>query len=111
MPGRKVRDESDARSLLELFESSSLSVAQFAAVHQVDGRSFQCWKYQLRRRASKPSPRSDEVRFVELISRSAPVAAAPGPVYRLSIGQVSIELEGNFDDQVVLRLLRVAGQC
>jgi hypothetical protein len=111
MPGRKVRDESDARSLLELFESSSQTVAQFARVQRIDGRSFQCWKYRLQKEAAQGAPASSELRFVELLSRRTPTATISTPVYRLSVGEVSIELDGNFDDQVVLRLLRVAGQC
>lgn len=105
MPGRKVRDEADAKVLLDAMEASRLSVADFAARYDVDGRSLQCWKHNFARRAR--SEQTETVRFVELVTTKQTVAAT----YRMHVADVTLELSADFDDEVVLRLLDLARAC
>ena len=103
---RKVRDERDARTLLREVDSSGLSISEFCARAGVDGRSLNCWRVNLERSgavniASSPAP----VRFLEVVSTQSPSCR---PVYRVSIGDLVIEVGDDFQEETLGRLLSVA---
>ncbi len=103
MPGRKIRDEADARACLDDAASSGLRRAQWARVHGVDARSLNAWRVNLRRRDATPSV----LQFVEL------VATEGGDVRTLRVRRNALEVEvpEDFDDDHLLRVLRVLAAC
>jgi len=104
MPNRRrVRDYADAASLLSDLENSGLSLVEFCARQNVDGRSLNAWRTNLSRREHH----EQSVRFVELVA-----SAPPSPrSYTLRHGDWFIELSDDFDDHVVARLMRLAAAC
>ena len=100
MPGRKIRNEEEARNALEALAMSGLSRTAFARANGLDGRSLHCWERNLGRRGGS-------VRFVELIGEPMEVDR----VYRLVIGDVTIEVTDDFDEDSLVRLVRVAQRC
>lgn len=104
MPGRKLRDESEARSALSSVESSGLSGVAWAHANGVDARSLHAWRLVLRRR-SKASP--PPLRVVELI----PSSPRPEARYRVHVGTLTVEVDGDFDADVLQRLLSVVSSC
>lgn len=103
---RKVRDERDAHTLLREQASSGLSVPEFCERAGVDGRSLNCWRVNLERSGavntvSSPPP----MRFLEVVSAETPIAR---PVYRVSIGELVIEVGDDFQEDTLGRLLSVA---
>ena len=104
---RKVRDERDARTLLEEADRSGLSLSEFCAQAGVDGRSLNCWRVNLHRSgaanrlASAPEP----LRFLEVVSRQISAARA---TYRVSIAKLVIEVGDDFQEDTLGRLLSVA---
>jgi len=103
--GRKIRGSRDARACLEAVRSSGVSRGEWARAHGIDGRSLHAWERNLARRGQvvEPSPR-----IVELVP--APVSR-PAARYVLRVGVFAIELDGDFDEAVVVRLVRALGAC
>lgn len=100
---RKVRDEDDAQQLLGQWEESGLEFRDFCERRGVDGRSLHCWLLNLEARAPEPAP----LRLVEVMAPPPTRKAA----YRLSVGEVHIEVDDDFNDDTLARLLRVAAAC
>lgn len=101
MPGRrKVRDEEDAAALLEELTRTGEEFRAFCRDRGVDGRSLQCWRRNL-------GQESFSIRLLEVTAsmRSTPT------VYRLSVGDVTIEVDDGFRDDTLVRLLDVARRC
>jgi len=107
---RRITDESEARGLLGEFEVSGLGMPEFCAQVGVDGRSLNCWRLNLGRRAEAPSTPSQSMRFLEVVI-GAVAPPKPVPAYRLHVGDVVIEVDDNFREDTLGRLLRVAAAC
>jgi hypothetical protein len=80
---RKVRDEAEARALLDELDHARVPLVDLCRARGLDARSLACWRRNLQRRAPEP------LRFVELVTALAPPPAAR---YRLAVGDVAIEL-------------------
>jgi hypothetical protein len=76
--------------------------AAWARAHGVDARSLNAWRLTLERRLERGS-----TRFVELV----PLMSARSPVYRVRCGDFVVETETDFDDESLLRLLRLVAAC
>jgi len=125
---RRVVDQDDAEKLLDDWEDSKLEFRAFCGREQVDGRSLQCWRTNLGRRSSngpevqpvnprqayKPGPlgrrpsNGPEVQLVELTLASSHATRA---AYRLVVGAVSIEVDDDFQEDTLARLLGVVARC
>src|SRR5690606_29125354 len=107
MPGRKILDEADARACLDAALSSGLSRSEWACAHGVDARSLNAWRLNLDRKHALPGP----LEFVELV----PTAVTPGrreaAPLRVHRAGLVIEVPEGFDEDHLLRLLRVVAAC
>ena len=98
---RKVANREEALELIEAWEDSGEPFGAFCADYGVDGRSLHCWKRNLERRQGAKDP----VRLIEL----TPVSAPSGSLYRIAVGRVTIEVDDNFREDTLTRLLAVVG--
>ena len=118
-PGRCVRDEPDARALLDLLRASGQPLKAWCRSNELNARSLAWWRTNIRelelarlRRRIAP----EEVRLAE-VSRSAPLAAcelrAEAPArYELELpNRVLIRLDARFDEASLERLLAVVARC
>ncbi len=77
---RKVRDEQEARDLLDELRGSGLGMVEFCARAGVDGRSLNCWRFNLERKGAgdvgvtPPYPLTGHSR--RLTGRSLPSSSA-----------------------------------
>ncbi len=106
MPLRKVRDENDAIRCLNASNASGEGRASWARHNGVDPRSLNAWRVNLAR--SRPSAPAQPPRLVELVA-SAPAAEAAR--YRVLCGEMAVEVDDRFDDDVLRRLLAVVASC
>ena len=109
MGERKIADAAEAEQLLEAWEASGLRMGAFCEARGLNYRSLNLWRTNLarwRRQAQRdPTP---ALNLVELVATQAPQEQVR---YRLHVGGVILEVEDDFDENTVLRLLRVARQC
>ncbi len=96
---RKVRDREEARKCLESAEASGLPRADWARHHGIDARSLNAWRVNLER--GRPAPR-----LVELIPREAPASR-----YAVRFGDFVVEVDEQFDEGTLRRLLGVVTGC
>ena len=107
--GRKITDEADARACLKAAKSSGASRVAWARAHGVDGRSLHAWAMNLARRGASAA---SQPRLVELVPR--PAAAVPrGVASRLvvHVGDLVVEVDGDFDEATLVRLVRTLRAC
>jgi hypothetical protein len=106
MPGRKVRDELEARRFLDAVARSGLERATWAHQHGIDARSLNAWRLVLARKE-----REDEapLRLVELVPPSRPTPRAD-PI-RVVLDDLVIEVSADMDEAALIRVLRAARAC
>lgn len=102
---RKVRDELDAWGLLDDWEASGLELGEFCRRQGVDGRSLNCWRRNLGGHASPTGAAS--LRLVQVVGAKALHTA----VYRLEVGDTVVQVDDDFRDETLARLLRVVMAC
>ena len=102
---RMVRDEADARECLARAAASKQSRGDWARANGVDGRSLYNWS--LRLRPVSPEPRA-ELQFVELV---ATTPSRPPARYTVRVGELAVEVDDAFDDDVLRRLISVVASC
>lgn len=111
MAGRKIRDHEDALRCLSAAKAAAprLTQAQWARKHGIDGRSLHAWDKNLSRRRNgrKRNSSVKQRGLVELIAR--PPFVSHG--YRISTGRFSIEVSEHFNEETLIRLLRVVSAC
>ena len=105
---RKVRDEEEARSLLDDAELIGRPRAAWARSQGVDPRSLNAWRMNLERRSGSPVP-GGPVRLVELVP--TPTLPAEDTTYRVHCGVFEVELDERFDEDTLRRLLCVVASC
>lgn len=81
-------------------------VAAWARAHGVDGRSLNAWRVNLGRRGV-PRLRAAGPKLVELVT-AAPAARAP---YVMHVRGVELEVDFNFDEQSLRRLVGLLKSC
>lgn len=102
---RMVRDEADARECLASVAASKQSRGDWARANGVDGRSLYLWSLRL---PPVPAEPPAELRLVELVARSVPRLPAR---YTVRVGELGIEVDDAFDDDVLRRLISVVASC
>ncbi len=101
MARRKISGKSEAVALLEEWRSESVDFKVFCKERGIDGRSLQCWRMNFSRREPEP------VRLLELtIPREENVAC-----YQIRVGDFTVEVNDDFRDETLSRLLTVVGRC
>jgi hypothetical protein len=92
---------------LDAVNLSGMTLKSWANAHGVDGRSLHAWKMNLARAASVGEhPRA--ARLVELVPHAQPAAVAR---YRILCGELAVEVNDDFDDGTLRRLLAVVAGC
>lgn len=99
---RKVRDADDAWALLDEWEASGLELRDFCERRGIDGRSLNCWRLNLG--AHEPEP---QLRLVEVVGPQSARKAE----YRVEVGDVVVQVDDDFRDDTLARLLRVVAAC
>jgi hypothetical protein len=100
MERRKVRDHKEAVELLSSLATSGLSLVEFSRSRGIDGRSLHCWQLNLR----PPTPTSGGLRLMELAVQQPDRPAAS---YRIRFDGVEIEVDDDFREDTLGRLLAV----
>jgi hypothetical protein len=102
---RKVQHRLEALELFEALDRSGLKLTDFCAQHGIDGRSLNCWRQNL---SKQECPTAEPLRLVEVVqSSSTPTTAS----YRVWVGDFTIEVDDNFNERTLARLLLVAASC
>ena len=105
MVRRKVRDAHEARQCLRAVAASGRSRAEWAREHGVDARSLNAWRLNLERGdAVATSPR-----LVELVATDR--SPRPAGRYAIRVGELVVEVDDGFDDDVLRRLISVVASC
>jgi hypothetical protein len=107
MPGRKILDEADARACLDAALSSGLPRSEWAWAHGIDARSLNAWRLNLDRKASVPRP----LEFVEIVPTSVTSAMREAVSLRVHRDDLVVEVPVGFDEDHLLRVLRVMAAC
>ena len=107
MPGRKIRDEADARACLDAVASSGLARAEWARAHEIDARSLNAWRLNLGRKEAACHP----VDFLELVPRPVAATRSEGHPLRVRRDDLVVEVPEDFDADHLLRVLRVVAAC
>ena len=105
MPGRKIRDEADARSCLSAAERSGTTRTAWANANFVDARSLQAWRLILQRKDAK----AHAIEFLELVPTNT--TPPPSPTLTLRHETFAIDVPADFDERHLQRLLRVVATC
>ena len=100
---RKIRDRRDALSCLEAMDSSSMGLTPWAHAHGVDARSLNCWRLNL---GWEPGCE----RLVELVPDVGGGHASIAR-YRVRVDGVEIEVDDNFREETLVRLLDLVVGC
>jgi hypothetical protein len=109
MPGRKIKDESDARRCLGAVSESEKSQRDWAHANGVDARSLHAWRLILqRKRRAGRQQRGELPRMVELVPTPTPVSSSPICV---RCGRFAVDVPLDFDEDTLGRLLTVVGRC
>lgn len=103
---RKVRDREEAVELLEEHATGTQTLRAFCAARRIDARSLHCWKLNLARPGSRGS-RGPALRLVELVAKPSRADRR----YLLHVGDVTIEVGDDFEDEQVARLVALARAC
>lgn len=112
MPGRKIRDEADARACLDAATRSGLPRAEWAKAHGINPRSLNAWRLNLDR--GEVAPRALD--FLELVPAAVVPAAAKAPRHDTGLlcvrrNDLVVEVPRDFDEDHLLRILRVVAAC
>jgi hypothetical protein len=111
---RKIRNAGDARHCLDAAKDSGMARPDWARKHGVDARSLNAWRLNLAR-SSGGAQAPSGVQLVELVAGNYAEHAYPEALrsarYVVRVGEVAIEVDGEFDDDALRRLIRVAASC
>ena len=84
---------------------SGLERADWAKENGIDPRSLNAWRINLGRTGAHDGPR-----MVELVAGSQGHVSASA-TYTVRCGRFAVEIDADFDEQVVTRLLTVVASC
>ena len=114
MERRKIRDEADARTCIAAVKASKLTAREWARSEGIDGRSLRAWTNNLERgtgSAKSTRPRTSwakPLRLVELIASSPAQASSR---YVIRVGVHAVEVDDQFAEGTVRRLVAVLASC
>ena len=101
---RTVRDEADARELLDDLARSDLELRPFCRERGVDGRSLRSWQDSL---ILPDAPDDDRPRLVEMVQ--APPRRPRS--YRICVHDIWIEFPSDFEPAELARLVAAVRAC
>jgi hypothetical protein len=101
--GRKVTSEDEARRCLRAAKAAGQTPGEWARAHGIDGRSLNMFWVNL-----ECSFRSMALRLVELVPALWTSAQTR---YLVRVGDIAVELSDDFEEETVLRLVRILRSC
>jgi len=114
MSARKIQDETEAREHIAKMRESGLTLTAWARSAGIDGRSLHAWNVNLSRRDSNASRKTTKVRkareikLVELVPMSS---VARSTRYIVQVGQLAIDVDAQFEETTLRRLIGVLRSC
>lgn len=115
MSARKIQDENDAKDCIERMKASGLTLTAWARAEGVDGRSLHAWNVNLarggagiRRKKASPAKRGRQMRLVELVPMTVPSLSGR---YLVRLAQLELEVDAQFDETTLRRLIGVLRSC
>lgn len=108
MAGRKIRDEVEARACLARAAQSGLPRVEWAHTEGIDARSLNAWRLNLARTGTRHSAGAPPLRLVELVASAIP--RRPSSL-RVRCGPFVVEVDGDFDDALLGRVLATVAGC
>lgn len=101
---RKIESEREARRCLKSASAAGLTAGAWAREHGIDRRSLNAWRINL----SRSTVEHESLRLVELV----PAAVERGESrYVVRVGELAIEVDADFDDATLVRLVRALRSC
>jgi hypothetical protein len=101
---RKIWGERHARACVKAAKAAGLGLGAWAHEHGVDGRSLHAWAVNLgltAQAAAKP-------KLIELV----PMPSAQAPArYVVRVGDVTVDVDDDFADETLVRLVRTLRAC
>ena len=107
MSGRKIRDEAEAIEALDSIARTGLAVSDWCRARDIDARSLAGWRGVLKKRGYEPPVEGTPPDFVELVR--VPVERVAR--YTIRHREFTVEVDDDFDDHTLGRLLAVVGAC
>ncbi len=107
MSRRKLRVADEARRALTEAAASDLTRPEWARANGIDGRSLNAWRMNLERARHRDDERAP--RLVELVP--AQPVLEESVRYVVHCGELAVEVDHRFDDDVLRRLLGVMASC
>jgi hypothetical protein len=110
MERRKIRDEADARACIAALKVSGMATAAWCRSEGIDGRSLRAWTLNLSRRAAPAGKRAraKPVQLIELVPSGALRRTAR---YVVRVGQHDVEVDDQFEESTLRRLVAVLASC
>lgn len=96
----KIEDESEARAVLAAAAAAGVSPGEWAREHGVDGRSLDSWRGRLSRGVQRSG-------LVELVPNTTPISRR----VVVRVGDAEVELDGDFDEATLVRVVRALRSC
>lgn len=101
---RKIIGREEALALLSELASTGESLVQFSRRRSLDARSLRCWKLNLARGGGRPD--GEPLRLMEVtLPPSRPSRC------RVLVGDLAVEVEDDFQETTLARLLSVVRSC
>ena len=110
MERRKIRDEADARACIAAQKVSGMTTAAWCRSEGIDGRSLRAWTLNLSRSAAPAGKRvrAKPVQLIELVP-SGPLRRTARYVVR--VGRHDVEVDDQFNESTLRRLVGVLASC
>ncbi len=106
---RKIEDERDARACLKAARAAGMSAGEWAREHGIDGRSLNCWRVNLSNGWATKRAASAKPHLVELVPTTAAHHIEARYVVRL--GEITLELDDDFQEESLVRIVRALRAC
>ena len=106
---RKIEDERDARACLKAAKAAGMSAGEWAREHGIDGRSLNCWRVNLSSGRTTKLAVSAKPHLVELVPTTA--ARHSDARYVVRLGEITLELDDDFQEESLVRIVRALRAC
>jgi hypothetical protein len=107
MSGRKIHDEAEAIEALDSMARTGLELADWCRARDIDARSLSGWRGVLEARGYEPPVERSHPEFIEVLR----VPVARSARYTIRHRGFELEVDDDFDDRTLGRLLTVVGAC
>lgn len=115
MSTRRRVDRSEAEEQLEAWSGSGLGFRDYCAREGIDGRSLRYVRADMERcpptgRSTSSSATLGHGKSVQLVELTLPLGPEHS-VYRVVVGEITVEVDDSFREETLARLLGVVARC